>query len=74
MSPRTITVTGRGNVSVRPDITRVSLHISALRPEYVDSFNLAQDYNRQIKGIMVKSGFDEKLPFSETSLRLWERK
>ncbi len=62
MAQKTITVTGRGNVSVKPDITRVSLYISAVRPEYIDSFNLAQDYNRQIKGIMTRLGLDEKLP------------
>jgi len=62
MATRTITVTGRGNVSVRPDITRVTLEISALRPEYIDSYNLAQEYNSLIKGILVRLGLDDKSP------------
>lgn len=62
MSTRTITVTGRGNVSVKPDITRVSLKISAIRTEYIDSFNLSLDYNHRIKEIMKGLGLDEKLP------------
>ncbi len=62
MSTKTITVTGSGSVSVKPDITRVNLSISAVKPTYIESYELAQDYNRQIKGFMRRLKLDDKLP------------
>jgi len=62
MEPRTITVTGRGNVSVKPDITRVCLSISTVQPEYIDSYNRALEFNKRIKDIMISLKLDETLP------------
>lgn len=62
MEERTITVTGRGGVHIVPDVTRVKVSVSAVRPEYGDCYEVAKENNAQLSRIMVMMRLDPKLP------------
>lgn len=59
---KTITVSGRGNIHIVPDVTRVEIKIISLFDTYEIAYQMAEDNLRDIKKIMVNNKLDTKLP------------
>ena len=59
METRAITVTGKGSVTLTPDVTRISLIIKGLRQTYNDTFELASQNNAVLKRCMANLKINE---------------
>lgn len=57
---RTIKVTGKGKLSVKPDITRLILTLKGNRREYADTLAAAAEAVESLKSSMEPFGFDRK--------------
>ena len=55
---RTIRVTGKGNLKVRPDTTRITLTLEGTDKEYGKALELSSKDTDKIKDILSKFGFD----------------
>ena len=54
---RTIRVTGRGNLTLQPDLTRISLFLSALCEEYGDAVARSASDTEKLKEVLAPLGF-----------------
>lgn len=57
-----ITVTGRGNIHVLPDVTRVELQIKCLFDTYDVAYQMAEENLRDLAEVMTACGLSTKLP------------
>ncbi|MCQ2323703.1 MAG: SIMPL domain-containing protein [Paludibacteraceae bacterium] len=57
-----ITVTGRGNIHVAPDVTRVEIKICSLFDTYQKAYKCAQANLKDVADVAVECGLDKKLP------------
>ena len=55
---RTIRVTGTGNISVKPDITIISMGMSMVKPTYEEAVKASADASLFIREIVEYLGFD----------------
>ena len=55
---RTIKVTGTGNISVKPDITIISMEMSMVKPTYEEAVKASADASLFIRKIVEYLGFD----------------
>ena len=54
---RTIRVTGKGNIKVRPDVTRVSIELSHTDKQYSEALERSVKDTEAMKQLIVKLGF-----------------
>lgn len=57
---RTIKVTGRGNLSIKPDITCISVTLSAAFPEYSDTIKRSTVDTEKLKELLLPFGFERE--------------
>ena len=55
---RTIRVTGKGQIKVAPDMTRITLELSGLYPEYTEAVRQASQDTEQVRDLLADFGFD----------------
>ena len=55
---RTIRVTGKGNIKVKPDITRITITLENLYPEYDETLKKSSESTEQIKDLVSNFGFE----------------
>ena len=55
---RTIKVTGKGKISVKPDTIRLIMTIEDIEKEYADSLRLSAEMTEKIKNIFEEQGFE----------------
>ena len=56
---RTMKVKGKGNLTVRPDMTRVSISLSNICKNYEESLSLSAENSNLLRKIVSELGFDE---------------
>ena len=54
---RTIRVTGKGQIRVRPDMTRITLSLEGLNPEYGETLRRSAEDTERIKDLLTELGF-----------------
>ena len=54
---RTIRVTGKGNLKVRPDTTRLTITLNGVSPEYSEAINRSTAETEALRELLVKVGF-----------------
>lgn len=54
---RTIRVTGKGNLKVKPDTMRLTLTLHGVYPEYVDAVNHSNSATQALRELLVEQGF-----------------
>lgn len=54
---RTIRVTGKGNLKVKPDLTRITLSVEGTFPEYGEALRRSSQDTEQLKDLLAKYGF-----------------
>ncbi|MBQ6892022.1 MAG: SIMPL domain-containing protein, partial [Clostridia bacterium] len=54
---RTIRVTGKGQLRVRPDQTRITLSLEGLYPEYGEALRRSAEDTERIKDLLMELGF-----------------
>lgn len=54
---RTIRVTGKGQIKVRPDTTRITLTLTGLYPEYGEALRRSSEETEQVKELLAGFGF-----------------
>ena len=54
---RTIRVTGRGNIKVKPDMTRLTLQLEGTYPEYSDALRHSSEDTERLKDALEPLGF-----------------
>lgn len=57
---RTIKVTGRGKLAVRPDVTRLLLRLEGTRREYNEALELSARMTEELKTVLETFSFDRK--------------
>jgi len=57
---RTVRVTGKGKLAVKPDVTRLLLNLEGLRKEYNDTLKLSSDLTESLKTTLEAFGFARK--------------
>ncbi len=62
MKPRTISVTGRGEIHVKPDVTRIELSLISLHDTYEEAYNQAKRDVQKLQGIMLEVNLPTSLP------------
>ena len=55
---RTIRVTGKGRIKVRPDITRITLSLEETWPEYDETLRKSAEDTEILKDLLEKHGFE----------------
>ena len=55
---RTIKVTGKGKISVKPDTIRLIMTIEDIEKEYADALRLSAEMTEKIKNIFEEQGFE----------------
>lgn len=55
---RTIKVTGKGRISVRPDMTRITITLSGTCPDYSDALHRSADKTEKLKKLLAPFGFE----------------
>ena len=55
--PRTIKVTGKGNLKVKPDMTRVTITLEGVYPKYEETLKKSSEDTECLRGILEKLGF-----------------
>lgn len=58
----TITVTGRGNIHIVPDVTRIELQIKCIFDTYDTAYKMAEENLKDIADVMTSCGLSVKLP------------
>lgn len=59
---KTITVTGRGNIHIVPDVTRIELQIKCIFDTYDTAYRMAEENLKDIADVMTTCGLSAKLP------------
>ena len=54
---RTIRVTGKGQIRVKPDMTRITLSLEGLHPEYGETLRKSAEDTEKIKDLLTELGF-----------------
>ena len=54
---RTIRVTGKGTLKLRPDTTRISISLEGLFPEYSETLRRSSEDTERIKDLLARFGF-----------------
>ena len=54
---RTIRVTGKGNLKVRPDMTRISITLEGVKKEYSSTLKQSSEDTEELKKILKKHDF-----------------
>ena len=57
---RTIRVTGKGNISVKPDIIRLRLSMEGIYPEYDETLQKSSEIVELLKDLVEKQGYERK--------------
>ena len=57
-----ITVTGRGNIHIAPDVTRVEVNIESIFKNYETAYQMAEANLRDIEEVMTHCGLSKTLP------------
>ena len=55
---RTIRVTGKGQIKVKPDTTRITLTLEGIHPEYNETLRRSSQDTEQIKDLLSAFGFE----------------
>ena len=55
---RTIRVTGKGQLKVRPDVTRITLDLNAVCPTYAEALKESSEKTEQLKNLLAQFGFE----------------
>ena len=55
---RTIRVTGKGTLKLRPDTTRISISLEGLFPEYSETLRRSSEDTERIKDLLARFGFE----------------
>ena len=55
---RTIRVTGKGQINIRPDMTRITLSLEGTYPEYGEALRRSSQDTEQLKDLLTGFGFD----------------
>ena len=55
---RTIRVTGKGQIKVKPDMTRITLSLEGLYPEYGETLRRSSEDTEQLKDLLAGFGFE----------------
>jgi uncharacterized protein YggE len=56
---RTIRITGKGKIKVRPDMTRITISVEHTYKEYRDALKYSAEATEQLKDIFVPLGFEK---------------
>ena len=55
---RTIRVTGKGNLKVHPDMTRITMELKGQYPAYDETFRHSSEDTEKLKNILAEFGFE----------------
>ena len=55
---RTIRVTGKGQIKVHPDMTRITIDLKGIYPNYDETLRHSSEDTEKLKDILVKFGFE----------------
>jgi len=55
---RTIRVTGKGNLKVHPDMTRITITLEGMYPSYNETLKLSSEATEKLKDLLVTFGFE----------------
>lgn len=55
---RTIRVTGRGQIKVKPDMTRITVTLTGLCPEYGETLRRSSEDTEALKDVLAEFGFE----------------
>ena len=55
---RTIRVTGKGRIKVKPDMTRITLSLEGIYPEYSETLRRSSQETEQLKDLLARFGFE----------------
>lgn len=55
---RTIKVTGKGQIKVKPDMTRITLSLEGVYPDYSETLRRSSEDTERLKDLLTKFGFD----------------
>ncbi len=55
---RTIRVTGKGQIKVKPDMTRITLSLEGIYPEYGETLHRSSQDTERLKGLLTGFGFE----------------
>lgn len=55
---RTIRVTGKGLIKVHPDMTRITMTLEELNPEYADTLRRSSEFTEELKDVLSAFGFE----------------
>lgn len=59
---RVITVTGKSEVQLRPDVARVTVEVRSLHPSYAEAYQVAEVNLKELGKVMEDCGLDKSLP------------
>ena len=57
---RTIKVTGRGKVTVKPDVIQLNIRMEEIFPEYEKTLNASGERTEALRAALAKAGFEPK--------------
>ncbi|MBR6222706.1 MAG: SIMPL domain-containing protein [Lachnospiraceae bacterium] len=60
MAKRVIRVTGKGQIKVKPDMTRITITLDGVQPEYADALECSAADTEILKDLMEDMGFKRK--------------
>lgn len=55
---RTIRVTGKGQIKVHPDMTRLTMTLEGIYPEYAETLKRSSEDTEYLKGVLEPFGFN----------------
>ena len=55
---RTIRVTGKGRIKVKPDMTRITLSLEGIYPEYGETLRRSSQDTERLKDLLAGFGFE----------------
>lgn len=55
---RTIRVTGKGQIKVHPDMTRITMTLEGIYPEYSDTLRRSSEDTEQLRAALEPFGFE----------------
>ena len=57
---RTIRITGKGNLKIHPDITRITITLTGLYKDYAEALRRSSEDTEKLKDIVSVFGFERK--------------
>ena len=55
---RTLKVTGRGKVSIRPDTIELKIFVNKVYPDYAEAMEASAEMTEMLKAAAERAGFD----------------